>query len=103
MHNGRVTDDDVKTLIERFDVHLERVDQHMLRQEQHVLRQEQVIADNSRAMETLTTTLTAVVESFQAEMSKLGRRLDDMGDQIRANTRAVLTVLDRLDGPGRAA
>ena len=96
MHNGPVTGNDVKTLIERFDVHLERIDQHML-------RQERVIADNTRAMETLTTTLTAVVESFQAEMSKLGRRLDDMGDQIRANTRAVLNVLDRLDGPGRAA
>jgi hypothetical protein len=26
-------------------------------------------------------------------------RLDDMGDQIRANTQAVLRALDRFDGP----
>jgi hypothetical protein len=26
-------------------------------------------------------------------------RLDDMGDQIRANTQAVLRAIDRLDGP----
>jgi CRISPR/Cas system-associated endonuclease/helicase Cas3 len=126
--NGFVSGDDIKALIQRFDFHLERIDQHMLRQEEqmrrqeeqmrrqeeHMLRQEErdeermrqqqewqeermrrnerVIADNSRAMEALTNMLRG-----------MAKHLDDMGDQIRANTQAVLSMLDRLDGPGKAA
>lgn len=45
-------------------------------------------------------TLTDIDRSIQANIELMGEmkdRLDDMGETIRANTQAVLSVLDRLD------
>ena len=55
-------------------------------------RLEGVIKRNTLAME-------AVVGSAHAMSSAM----DDMGDQIRANTQAVLKALDRFDGLSGAA
>jgi len=73
-----MTDEDFKALIGRFDYHLERIDRH--------------IEDNRRVNERLIDTLLVMTQ-----------RLEDMGDEIRANTKAVLAMLDRFDGPGQAA
>jgi hypothetical protein len=43
----------------------------------------------------------AALSDIEASMQRSIERLDDMGDAIRADTRAVLSVLDRL-GPGNA-
>ncbi len=44
-----------------------------------------------------------VWQSVMAELERGRQRLDDMGEQIRANTKAVLSVLDERNGPGGAA
>ena len=44
----------------------------------------------------------SALTDIDASIQRSIERLDDMADAIRANTRAVLSVLDRL-GPGPAA
>jgi len=39
----------------------------------------------------------AAMSEIQQGLERNTQRLEDMGDQIRANTRAVLAVLDRLE------
>jgi len=41
----------------------------------------------------------AAISEVSADLHRVGQRLDDMKDEIRANTQAVLSVLDRLE-PG---
>jgi hypothetical protein len=37
---------------------------------------------------------------MERAFGRFAHRLDDMGDQIRANTQAVLLAIDRLEGNG---
>ncbi len=57
-------------------------------QERAFERQERAFAFQVQTFENLITLTERMIE-----------RLDDMGDQIRANTQAVLRALDRMDGP----
>lgn len=85
VHNpSAMTDRDFKALIDRFDRHLVRIDEHMV-------RQERVIERNTQVVETTVAAIVAVRHA-----------LDDMRDEIQSNTRAVLNLLDRFEGPGEA-
>ena len=44
-----------------------------------------------------------VYTSVIADMERLGREMEEGRRQIRANTEAVLRLLDRFDNPGGAA
>jgi hypothetical protein len=92
-------------LLKRIDEHLARANAHMARGNQLMeeIREEHRL--NRQAFHELrdvtrwgVLTLGELIE----ESRRTQRRLDDMGDQIRANSRAVLQILDRL-GPGPAA
>jgi chromosome segregation ATPase len=58
---------------------------------------------NMRAVERRTQGAERGMQGVERGMQALVERLEDMGDQIRANTAAVLKALDRLDHGGAAA
>ena len=65
-----------------------------------------VLERQERAFERQERAFAFQIQTFQntiALIERLIERLDDMGDQIRANTQAVLRALDRLDGPEPSA
>jgi hypothetical protein len=64
------------------------VQETLARQERAFERQGRMFAFQTQTFENLIAVTERMIE-----------RLDDMGDQIRANTQAVLRALDRLDGP----
>ena len=78
-----MSDDRFATALERFDAHLTKTDALLERNTQAFER-------NARAWGKTVSALEAIRES-----------IDDMRDQIQANTRAILHVLDRLDNGGR--
>ena len=53
---------------------------------------------NTAAIDRLEASSRLHSEVLRAGFEGMMARLEDMGDQIQANTRAVLRVLDRLDG-----
>ena len=63
---------------------------------------ERTLARQERAFERQERAFAFQVQTFEnliAVTERMIERLDDMGNQIRANTQAVLRALDRLDGP----
>jgi hypothetical protein len=54
-----------------------------------------------RRLERSERVFISALTDIDASIQRSVARLDDMGDAIRANTRAVLSVLDQL-GPGTA-
>jgi Skp family chaperone for outer membrane proteins len=65
-------------------------------------RQERAFERQERAFERQERAFAFQVQTFEnliAATERMIERLDDMGDQIRASTQAVLRALDRLDGP----
>jgi len=80
-----MSDDRFATALERFDAHLTKTDALLERNTQAFER-------NARAWGKTVSALEAIRES-----------IDDMRDQIQANTRAILHVLDRLDNGGASA
>ncbi len=70
--------------------------------ERTLARQERAFERQERAFERQERAFAFQVQTFEnliAVTERVIERLDDMGDQIRANTQAVLRALDRLDGP----
>jgi hypothetical protein len=88
-----------RDVLQRIDAHMERGNQLLgdIRAEHRLNR--------AAFHELRDVTRSAVVTMTElAEESRgVQRRLDDMGDEIRANTRAVLHVLDQLRGEGPEA
>lgn len=63
-------------------------------------RHEQLLARGKASERVFIEALTDIDRSIQRNTETIERntqRLDDMGASIRANTRAVLSVLDRLE------
>jgi hypothetical protein len=56
-----------------------------------------------RAANQQERTLNRQGDALEKFMERVLARLDDMGDQIRANTQAVLRLLDRFDQNGGTA
>lgn len=74
-----VSDDHVRSMVERFDAHPSRSDDLFERNTQAFER-------NTRAWRRTVSALESLHES-----------IEDMSDRIRANTPATLNILDRLD------
>jgi hypothetical protein len=91
-----------RQFLKRLDRHLERIDRHMadVREEMRLSREQ--YADQREFMRELTLRHERSTQAAVRTLDAQTRRLDDMGDQIRADTRAVLAVLDRLE-PGAGA
>jgi hypothetical protein len=92
-----------KALLRRLDEHMARADEHMARGNQLMeeIREEHRL--NRAAFHELrdvTRSAVVMLQGLVEESRETQARLVDMGDEIRANTRAVLPVLDRLEGPG---
>jgi hypothetical protein len=69
-------------------------------------RLEGVVERNTLAMEAVVGAMTQIDGSMariDRSMARMRRAMDDMGDQIRANTQAVLKALDRFDAAGGTA
>ena len=99
-----------RQLIRRLDSRLERVDAHMeradvltgeIREEMRLSREQH--ADLRQFIREQTALMQAAARGMERRADVAIERLDDMGDQLRANTQAVLTMLDRLSGNGGAA
>lgn len=117
-----------RDLLERATTALERQEIALQRQEKAFERQERAMAKMFRRMDQrdaraeerekraqarhiqltrrwerseklFVAAISDITAETTRELRKIGERLDDMGDEIRANTRAVLSVLDRLDPP----
>jgi hypothetical protein len=91
-------------------------DEIRLTREEIVLTREEVrLSRESRAdlhdfIQEQTRRMERAAEHQGRELAKVGtamdrliERLDDMGDQIRANTEATWRMLDRFDGDGGTA
>ena len=61
-------------------------------------RQAQAFDRQAQALDQLEASSRLHSEILRASFDGFMARLEDMGDQIRANTQAVLLALDRLDG-----
>lgn len=120
-----------RDLIERLDARLAHVDAHMARADVVVeeIREEIRLSRESReerrearedhqdlrlfireqtalmqgAARSIERTGARLEEKFDLTLEAMARRLDDMGDQIRANTEATWRMLDRFPGNGGAA
>ena len=117
-----------RDLIERLDARLEHVDAHMARAEVvfEELREEMGLNREERAasraehedLRLFIREQTALMQAFGRRMERaleassaradrkldaVLKRLDDMGDQIRANTEATWRMLDRFSGNGGTA
>lgn len=87
----------------RMDAHLVRMDGHLVRMDTHLERSEELIGEVREEMR-LSREAHADLRSFTREitrrneivMGEMVDKLSDLGDQTRANTAAVLQVLDRL-------
>jgi hypothetical protein len=93
--NPVARDPELKRILASVEGTLARVERTLARQEQAFERQE-------RAFERQERMFAFQMETFEKLVVVTGRmieRLEDMGDQIRTNTQAVLRALDRLDGP----
>jgi hypothetical protein len=92
-------------LIERLDARLVRIDEHMLRQEDVIARSveaaergRETAERNREAFERNSAVLDSLPMRFDEGMRVFVATLNDMRDEIRAQTQAILRVIDRLDG-----
>ncbi len=88
-------DADLGALIERMD---RRAEQHDRRAEERDRRAEE---RDRRFLERMRRSEQYFIDALAentAEIRRLSERHEDMRESIQANTRAVLSVLDRLDG-----
>jgi hypothetical protein len=76
--------------LERFDRRLERLDAH-------IERGNEIMARNTEAFNDLRTFTRDLVRRNEVVLTGMANELADLSDQTRANTRAVLAVLDRLE------
>ena len=101
--------------LERFDRHLEHsnailesVDREVALTREEVRRSREAHEDlrvftrdittrNEKVWREVMVGLADFRKSVRRDMGKMGDRLDDMGDVIRAQTAAILTVLYRLE------
>lgn len=96
--------------IERMDARLERheraferhgvtIEKLLRRWDEHdalfAAREERLMGRWERSEKLFVEAMSEI----SLELRMVGERLDDMGDQIKANTQAVLRALDRF-GPG---
>jgi hypothetical protein len=117
-----------RDLLERATVALERQERTFERQARAFERQEQAFDRHDKAIERLfrkmderdarseareerlmerwerseklfVSAIADISHETTSQLQQMSARLDDIGDAIRANTQAVLSVLDRLD-PG---
>lgn len=85
---------------ERHDRSIERLFRKMdERDARSEAREERLMARWERSEKLFVSAIAEMSREITAELQQMSARLDDMGDAIRANTQAVLSVLDRLD-PG---
>lgn len=93
--NSRVTEAE---FFERFDRHLERGNALIgeVRHEVALTREE--VRRSRDAHEDLRTFTRDITTRNEKVWRGVMDRLDDMGEEIRAQTAAILNVLDRLEG-----
>ena len=96
--------------LNRIDAHMARGNELMdeIREEMRANREERVslqefIREQALRMERAAEHQGRELGGIGEAMDRVVEHLDDMGDQVRANTRAVLQLLDRFDGGGGAA
>ncbi len=96
---------------ERFDAHIQRMDallpeiqEEARRSREEAARREREHADLRVFIRDITRRSEKVTQDMLDEFAKgrerfdhMGARLDEMGEQIRANTAATWAMLDRLN------
>ena len=85
-------------LLERATIALERIDRTFERQADAFDRQAYSLERLGRRIERSENLFIRAISEIDASLQRNTERLDDMADAIRANTKAVLSALDRL-GP----
>lgn len=83
------------------EIRLTREEVRLSRESREDLRD--FIHEQVRRMERAAQHQGRELAKIGAAMDRAIDHLDDMGDQVRANTRAVLELLDRSEGDGGAA
>ena len=119
-------DPELRETLNRFDAHFKRLDAHIERSDArldridvHMERQNDVIRRNAEAFDGMMSAFDRNTEAFDrntrafeladhagcttiAALDGLRRAIEDMHkdirDQMGANARAILRLLDRLDG-----
>jgi hypothetical protein len=100
-------------LLDRFDRHLARFDELLDANTTALERSSEAFGRNSQAFERNRDAFHRNAEALDRNTRAWGHtvgamravtaRLEGMGDEIRANTQAVLQVLDRLQDNGQEA
>ncbi len=96
---GAVADDDFKSVLARFDAHLGRTDELTARNTAAFERNTQAFERNTQAFERNARAWGKTISALDA----IRESIEDMRDEIQANTRAILHMLDRLEGGGSEA
>ena len=78
-----------------------RAEMRLSREQNADLRE--FIREQTAVMRAAARGIEASSQRSERKIDAVIERLDDIGDQIRANTQTVLTMLDRLAGNGGAA
>ena len=99
-----MADGDLKAVLERFDAHLARFDAHFSRSDDVTERNTRAFERNTHAFERNTQAYERNARAWGKTISApdaIRESIEDMSDEIRANTRAILHVIDRLENGGR--
>lgn len=90
-----------ESMDERWEEHVRVLEGHSRTIERNTESIERLMRRQDRSEQLFISTIADLERSHHEWSERLANRLDDMGDAIRANTQAVLSVLDRLE-PGSA-
>jgi hypothetical protein len=106
LHNGSVAPQRDDELLERLDAHIARMDEHLCRSEAAHRRSEAAHRRSERAFqlseERFELNRLAFERTFVG-MDALVGAIEDMRQEITANTQAVLKLRDRFENGGRTA
>jgi hypothetical protein len=94
------SEDQHRELIERFDAHLERSDRALERMDARMARNDDVLERNAQAFERNTQAFERNTKAWGhtvAVFTAVLKSIEDMRDEIRAQTQAIYRVIDRLD------
>lgn len=96
---GRTSRDVLEEI--REEIRLTREEVRLSRESREDLRK--LIREQTRRMEVAAEQQGRELANIGTAMGRVVEHLDDMRDQVRANTEATWRMLDRLDGEGGPA
>ncbi len=114
---GSVTIAPVDEVLRRIDEHMARGNEHMARGNDLMARGNELMDDvreemrlnreeirrNREAFELHKMAMAEMLDTNRRATDTMIERLNDLGEEVRAQTRAIFRLIDRLDGGAATA